>query len=223
MRRNIRRHADGDAVRAIDQQVGERGGEHARLLLAFIVIRLEIDRILVDIVQQQHRRRVQPHFGITHRRRHIAVDRAEIPLPVDQRQAHREILRHTHGGQINRAVAMRMVFTHHVTGHTRGFAVRLVGRVAGLVHRVQNPPMHRLQPIPRIRQRAGDDNGHRIVQIGLAHLLLDRDRLHPARRFGAAAGFVGDIVHVRSCRRGRRRQMSCRTGGNTLRSLTNLS
>ena len=38
VRRNIGRHADGDAGRAVGEQVRERGGEHARFLLASIVI-----------------------------------------------------------------------------------------------------------------------------------------------------------------------------------------
>ena len=61
----------------------------------------------------------QARFGVAHRRRRIAVDRAEIALAVDQRQAHREILRHPHHRVVDRLVAMRMVFTHHVADDAR--------------------------------------------------------------------------------------------------------
>ena len=70
----------------------------------------------------------QAHLGVAHRRRRIAVDRAEIALPVDQRQAHGEILRHAHQRVVDRLVAVRMVFTDDVADDARRLAVRLVPR-----------------------------------------------------------------------------------------------
>jgi hypothetical protein len=55
------------------------------------------------------------HFGVPHRGRRIAVDRTKIALPVDKRGAHGKILRHAHQRVVNRLVAVRMVFTDHVT------------------------------------------------------------------------------------------------------------
>ena len=46
--------------------------------------------------------RASRDLGVAHRRRRIAVDRAEIALPVDQRHAHRERLRHAHHGVVDR-------------------------------------------------------------------------------------------------------------------------
>ena len=136
VRRDVGRHADGDAVAAVDQQVGEARRQDARLLLGLVVVRLEIDRVLVDVVQQQRGGTRQPHFGVAHRRRVIAVDRAEIALPVDQRHAHRERLRHAHHGVVDRRVAVRVVLAHHVADHAGGLAIRPVRRVAGLLHAV---------------------------------------------------------------------------------------
>ena len=48
MRRDVGRHADRDAAGAVDQQVGEAGGEDRRLAFGAVVIVLEIDRVLVD-------------------------------------------------------------------------------------------------------------------------------------------------------------------------------
>ena len=53
-----------------------------------VVVRLEVDGVLVDVFQQQRRGLGEPHLGVAHRRRVIAVDRAEIALPVDQRHPH---------------------------------------------------------------------------------------------------------------------------------------
>ena len=51
MRRDVGRHADGDAARAVDEQVGEARGEHLRFALGAVVIRREIDGVLVEIVE----------------------------------------------------------------------------------------------------------------------------------------------------------------------------
>src|SRR5580693_7795109 len=48
-------------------------------------------------------------FGVAHGRGRIAVDRTEIALPVDERQAHGEILRHAHERVVDRLVAVGMV------------------------------------------------------------------------------------------------------------------
>ncbi len=71
---------------------------------------------------------------------------------------------------------MRVVFTHHIADRTGRFAIGLVMRVTGLVHGVQNPPMHGFQAIAQIGDRAGNDDRHGIVQIGRAHLGFDGDR-----------------------------------------------
>ena len=44
----------------------------------------EIDGFLVDVGEQLVGDLGQAHFGVAHRRRRIAVDRAEVALPVDQ-------------------------------------------------------------------------------------------------------------------------------------------
>src|SRR5260370_122753 len=79
--------------------------------------------------------------------RPIAVDRAEIALPVDQRHAHGEFLRYADHRVVDRLVAMRMVFTDDVTDDARGLHVFLVGRVPLLVHGIKDAAMHRLEAV----------------------------------------------------------------------------
>ena len=152
VRRNIGRHADGDAVGAVDQQVGELRRQNQRFFFGFVVVRLEIDGVLVDVFQQQGGGLGEADLRITHRRRVIAVHGAEIALPVDQGQAHGEALRHAHHGVVDRGVAVRVVFTHDVADDAGGFAVGLVRGVAGLVHAEQDAPVHRLQAVAGVRQ-----------------------------------------------------------------------
>ena len=49
VRRDVCRHADRDTGRAVYQQVGEAGGQYDRLLALLIEVRLEIDRVFLDI------------------------------------------------------------------------------------------------------------------------------------------------------------------------------
>ena len=66
------------------------------------------------------------HLGVAHRRRVVAVDRAEVALPVDQRVAQREVLRHAHERVVDRGVAVRVVLAHHVADDARALHVRPV-------------------------------------------------------------------------------------------------
>src|SRR5262249_7190399 len=47
-------------------------------------------------------------------------------------------------------------------------------------HRVQHPPVHRLQSVAHVGQGAPDDHRHGVVEVRRAHLLLERARLHVA-------------------------------------------
>ncbi len=117
------RHADGDARGAIGQQIREIGRQHHRLLLAPIVVRPEIDRVLLDAVEQLGRNRRQPRLGVTVGGRIIAVDVAEIALAVDQRVANREVLRKAGKGIVDRLVAVRMEVAHRLADDLGALAI----------------------------------------------------------------------------------------------------
>ena len=69
----------------------------------------------------------QPRFGVAHGGGIIAVDIAEIALPVDQRIALGEILREAHQRVVDRLVAMRMELAHHVADDLGGLLERGAG------------------------------------------------------------------------------------------------
>ena len=85
VRRDVRRHADGDARRAVDQQVGERRRQDRRLFGGLVVVGDEVDGLLVEIRHHRFGERLRTRLGVAHRRRRVAVDRAEVALAVDQR------------------------------------------------------------------------------------------------------------------------------------------
>ena len=187
VRRDVGRHADRDARRAVDEQVRQPRRQHRRLLLLAVVIRDEIDGLLVDVGEQLVGDLLQPALGVAHRRGVVAVDRAEVALAVDQRVAQREVLRHAHQRVVDRRVAVRVVLAHHVADDARALHVRPVPDDVGLVHREQHAAMHRLQAVADVRQRPPDDHAHRVIEVGMPHFGFEADR----------QGFFGELLHGR--------------------------
>ena len=180
VRRDVRRHADGDARGAVDEQVREARREHDRLAVVAVVVRDEVDGVGVEVAQHLARERRQPRLRVPHRGGRVVVDRAEVALAVDERVAHREVLREPDERVVDRRVAVRVVLAHHLADDAGALGVAAVGLQARLVHREQHAPVHRLEAVAHVGQRAPDDHGHRVVQVGGAHLLLEPARLDVA-------------------------------------------
>ncbi len=169
----------------LTSRLGTRDGSTVRLALLAVVVGDEIDRLLVDVGQQLGRRSCQAALGVAHGRRVVAVDRAEVALAVDQRVAQREVLRHAHQRVVDRRVAVRVVLAEHVADHARALDVGPVPDVVGLVHGEEHAPVHRLEAVAHVRQRAPDDHAHGVVEVRAAHLLFEGD----------GQGFLGERIH----------------------------
>ena len=175
-------HADGDPGRAVDQQVREPGRQDDRLVLLAVVVRLEVDGVLADVADHLHGQLRHPALGVPHGRGLVVARRPEVALTRDQRIAHHPRLRQAHQGVVDGAVTVRVVLTHHLADDARALVPAAVRPVAAVEHPVQDPPVHRLQPVPRIRQRPPHDHAHRVVQVGLLDLVLQIHRLPAIRR-----------------------------------------
>jgi hypothetical protein len=182
VRRDVGRHADGDARGAVREQVGEVGGEDRRLLLAAVVIGAEVDSVLVDAVEEMGRDLGQPRFGVALGRRVIAVDIAEIALPVDERVAHGEVLGETCQRVVDGLVTVGVKIAHRVADDLGAFPELALGAEPELLHGVEQPAMHGLQPVAHIGQRAMHDGRKRISEIALLKRLAEIDGLDRALR-----------------------------------------
>ena len=177
VRRDVRRHADRDARRAVDEQVGEARRQHERLEPRPVEVGPEVDRVGVDVAQQLGGDPRQACLGVAHGRSGVVVDRSEVALAIDEHVALGEGLREPHQGVVDRIVAVRVVGAHHGAHHRRRLAIRPVGLQAGLVHRVEDPAMDRLEAVAHVGQRAPDDHAHGVVEVRRPHLLLERPEL----------------------------------------------
>ena len=125
MRRNTGRHPDCNAAGTVCQQVREQPGHNLGLFILAVVSRFEVGCILVEPVHQLDCGLGQPRLGIPIGSRIIAVDIAEIALPIDQRIAKRKCLSEADHRVINRLVAMRMIFTDNVADDASAFLITL--------------------------------------------------------------------------------------------------
>ena len=175
VRRNIRCHPHGNARRAVHKELRQPGREHHGLHFGIVEVRREVDRFLIDVGQRRRGDLFEADFGVTHGGGIVAVNRAEVPLTVHERVAHREILRETHDRHVGRQVAVRMVLTEHFPHDAGRLLVRIVVRILDLVHRVENAAMHGFQTVADIGQRAAHNHAHGVIEVGALHLRLKRN------------------------------------------------
>ena len=181
VRRDVRRHPHRDPARAIDQQIRETRGQYGGLHLVAVVVRDEVDGLGLDVAQQLERDGRQARLGVAHRRRGVAVDRAEVPVRVHERVPQREVLSHPHQRVVHGLEPVGVVLLDDLADRPRRLPVRTVGPQAALQHRPQDPAVNGLQPVTDVGQRTPDDDRHRVVEVGPLDLLLEPDGFDPAR------------------------------------------
>ena len=174
--RDARRHADGDAARAVDQEVWEARGEHAGLLSALVEVGVPVHGLLVDVPEHLVGYFRHAGLGVTVSRGRVAVHGAEVAVAVDERIAHGKVLRETDQRVVNGAVAVRMVVTEHVADGGGALLEGLVGGEPALVHSIEDTPMHGLEPVPHVRQRPAHDDAHGVAHVAIFHLAHDLAR-----------------------------------------------
>ena len=204
VRRDIRGHAHRDAAGAVDQQIGQAGGQHHRLLLRAVVVGGVIDGLLVYVLQELMGDPGHAHLGVAHGGRGVAIDRAEIALAIHQHVAQGEVLGHAHDGVVHGGIPVGVVFADDIAHHPGGLLVGLVVVIAHLVHGEQDAPVDGLETVSHIWQGPAHDDAHGVIHVGLAHFVLDVDRRDDA---GDLFGhdFLVFLLNQKDKKRGKRR------------------
>ena len=94
--RHIGGHTHGNAVAAVDQQVGHLRRHDAGLDERIVEVGIHVDRIFVEVVHDVLAHLREAALRVTHGSGRIAVDRSEVALSVDERIAHVPLLAHAH-------------------------------------------------------------------------------------------------------------------------------
>ena len=175
VRRNVGGHADSDAARSVDDEIGDARGKNGRLDGGLVVVGNEVDGFHVDVGHHFAGDALHAALGVAHGGGRIAVDGAEVALPIDERAAQRKGLRHADQRVVDGGVAVGMVDTHGLADDLGALGVFLVVLQAHLAHGVEHAAMDGLEAVAGIRKRAPDDHRHGVVEIGAAHLLFNVD------------------------------------------------
>ena len=190
VRRDVRGHADRDAVGAVHQQVRHARWQDGRLLGLAVVVGREVHGVFADVAHHLHGQRSHLALRVTHGGRAVIARRTEVALAVHKRVAHGPRLRHAHQGVVDGDVAVRVVVTHGVRDRLRALHVGALGTVAVVVHRVDDAAVHRLHAVAHIRERATHDHAHGVIDVAGLHLLVDVDWLNAVQ---AASGVISHV------------------------------
>ena len=144
MRWDVRCHTDCDTGSTVYQKVRVAGRHNNRLFFGFIKVRGEVYGVFVDIRQHLHRDFAQTCLRVSHSRSTVAVDGTEVSMAVYHRIAGCPVLCHIDECSVDRAVTVRVIFTHGITDDTRALTVRLIRRIVQFTHGVQNTSLYRL-------------------------------------------------------------------------------
>jgi len=109
------------------------------------------------------------------------------------------MLRHAHDGVVHGRVAVRVILADHIADDARRFLVGLVILIAELAHCVQHAPVHGLEAVAHVGQRAADDHAHGVVEIRLSHLVFQVDRQDFARYFNHEQTLVFSLESLAQC------------------------
>jgi hypothetical protein len=174
VRGHVGGHADRDALGAVDEQVGQGGRQHVRLHVGAVVVRHEVDDVLVEVRDHREGGPRLADLGVPLGGRPV-VERPEVAVPVDEREPHGEVLREADHGVVDGRVAVGVELSHDVADDAGGLHVRLVRTQAHLVHLEQDAALDGLEAIACVRQRAGVDDRVRVLEERALHLGGDVD------------------------------------------------
>ena len=185
VRSHVRSHTHGDTAGAVDDQQRNFRRQNRRFGDRIVEVERPVDRFLVDVGHYFVRDFLHAGFGVTHGSRRVAVHRTEVTLAVDQRVAHRPVLRQADHRVVDRRVAVGVELTEHVTDDTGGLTGGFVGVEVELrAHIVEDAAVHGFHTVAHVRQCSRHDDRHRVIDVRRLHLLFDIDGDDTSRQTG---------------------------------------
>ena len=170
MRRYAGRHTYRDPFRAVYQKIRHPHGKDQWLFFRLVEIGAKINDILVQVTKTYFLGKFrQPCLRISHGRSPVSLDGAEIAMAVHKSLSFLKVLSHDHQSLIDRAVPVRMVFSHRIAYDTGTFPVGPVVTDPQFIHVVQSAALYRFESVSYVRQRPGDNDTHGVIDIGFLH------------------------------------------------------
>ena len=171
---DVGRHGDADALVGRDEDVGERGGQQARLLHGAVVAVDEVDRVLVDVLEDLGTDGGELGLGVT--RSGVAqvarIVLAKVALRLHEGGKQRLVA----GGQahhrfVDGGIAVRVEL--HGLAHDVGTLLALALEQAHLVHGVEQLAVRGLKAVD-LGERTRDVDAHGVGHVVDLERLRDR-------------------------------------------------
>src|SRR4026208_1902302 len=179
VRRDGGRRAARDPRGPVQQQVWQSCRQQYRLLERAVEIRRPVDGAVTELAERHLCLASELRLGVAHGRKRLwIVRRAEITLAVDERIAIGKRLRHQHQRLVARRVAVRVELADDVADCARRLLVLGRRRQPELAHRIDDAALSGLQAVADVRQRAIEDDVHRVVEVRLLREDLEREALY---------------------------------------------
>ena len=172
VRRNIGRHTHSNTRRTVNQQIRDARGQNGRLQGLAVVVRLEINGVLVDVAHHLQGDGCHLGLGVSRCCGTVVTGRTEVTLTQRQRVTHNPALNQTHQSVVDSSITVGVELTHHVADHAGALVEGAIRAVATVVHRVDHAAVHGLEAVTHIRQGAANNNRHCVVQVGTLHFGL---------------------------------------------------
>ena len=171
---DVGRHGDADALVGRDKDVGERGGQQARLLHGTVVAVDEVDRVLVDVLEDLGADGGELGLGIT--RGGVAqvarIVLAKVALRLYEGGKKRLVAGgQTHHRLVDRGVAVRVEL--HGLAHDVGALLALALQQTHLVHGVEQLAVRGLKAVD-LGERTRDVDAHGVGHVVDLERLRDR-------------------------------------------------
>ena len=167
-------HGDADALIGRDKDVGKRGGQQARLLHGTVVAVDEVDRVLVDVLEDLGANGGELSLGIT--RGGVAqvarIVLAKVALRLNERCEQRLVAGcQAHHRLVDRGIAVRVEL--HGLAHDVGALLALALEQTHLVHGVEQLAVRGLKAVD-LGERTRDVDAHGVGHVVDLERLRDR-------------------------------------------------
>ena len=171
---DVGRHGDADALVGRDEDIGERGGQQARLLHGAVVAVDEVDRVLVDVLEDLGADGGELGLGVT--RGGVAqvarIVLAKVALRLHEGGKQRFVARRqAHHRLVDRGIAVRVEL--HGLAHDVGALLALALEQTHLVHGVEQLAVRGLKAVD-LGERTRDVDAHGVGHVVDLERLRDR-------------------------------------------------
>ena len=177
VRRNSGGHTHRDAFASVDEELRELRRQHDGFEVLTVVVGAVVDGALLQLREQLDGDGGELALAVPHGSGGVAIEGAEVALSEDERVSQGEGLDHADEGVVDRGITVGVILGHDLTNHRGRLTESSVRQQTEVVvHRIENAPLNRLQPVTYIGQCPGGDDGESVIEVAVPGRFVERYR-----------------------------------------------